>query len=1072
MQGAPPRTQRHNGPVSPALLTSYIKKAWAVKTLFHTYSTHKSSFNHIHLSACWNSLGHLARGADSGWHQEHATALAMLVEQTTAMVKTDSHIRVRELANIAHGVAKSGRGSSMGSLMEALARSIEWRLHDCNPQELANVAWAFAKAGQSDPALFTALATVAERCLPKFNAQEHANTAWAFATNGRTEEQLFTAMARVIEHRLGEFSTQGLANTAWAFAKAGHVDAQLFMTMSQRVQQIMDDFNAQDLANIAWAFAKLGHFDPKLFAALAKSAQWHNFNAQGLANAVWAFAKSGHLDAELFAALAKFIEGRLGDFNAQDLANASWAFAKACHLDEALFTAFARSAERCLDDFNSQDLVNTAWAFAKVGHFDDALFPAVAQSIIGRSLDELSAAHIANIAWAFAKAGQLDEQLLITLSRSAEQRVGDFSAHDLASTAWAFANAGQVDAQLFVALAKATEPLLDDFNEEDLDNAVWAFSKAGQQSIVQRLRKRKKHSSDAAASAALSRSVVDVSKCGRIIVAGGGIGGAAIAVALQLRGFDVIVLEADACFDARKQGYGLTIQRQDATRAMGINLASDDAPSTSHYTFSAEGEILGFFGEAFSNQGKERKEGENSGRFVHIPRQALRARIVELVRPGTIRWNSKLKDFACWCDAAGSRDQTNGVTVTLTDGTTLDAALLVGSDGIFSTVRRQLKLPGDRLNYVGLVVVLGIVSTISRDDQTFDGDEGNAGRVVVGDEALAVPLTHRRIFETVDGATRIYAMPFTTSSTMWQLSFPYAEDAALTLVKDPAALKAEILRRCGAWHEPVPDLLRATPLDCMSGYPVYDRELLEPGMLRPPVPQAKATKQAAATQPQRRVTLLGDAAHPMTPFKAQGANQALSDAVLLADCLADSVQMHGPHAGFDAALPSFERRMLNRSARMVVGSREKAKELHSAFAMQPARKVQRETGVDMQKAIRALRAKQIGAHSAADPRGLDAVVVAAIDGASSAQCSSRPKVAAKAGGSHDEKKRRQGQEPTTATGPKKQRQGSARLWGYVGEDWHKCVLVSTKKSGKLRVEWEDGTLSVLDADCTQPRSTE
>ena len=55
-------------------------------------------------------------------------------------------------------------------------------------------------------------------------------------------------------------------------------------------------------------------------------------------------------------------------------------------------------------------------------------------------------------------------------------------------------------------------------------------------------------------------------------------------------------------------------------------------------------------------------------------------------------------------------------------------------------------------------------------------------------------------FETVDGVTRIYAMPFTTTSTMWQLSFPYAEEAARVLVKDPAALKAEIVRRCAAWH--------------------------------------------------------------------------------------------------------------------------------------------------------------------------------------------------------------------------------------------------------------------------------
>lgn len=547
--------------------------------------------------------------------------------------------------------------------------------------------------------------------------------------------------------------------------------------------------------------------------------------------------------------------------------------------------------------------------------------------------------------WAFSKAGQPNAQLFTALARSAERRAGDFSAPDLANLAWSFANADQLDTQLFASLARSAEQLLDEFNDEELDNAEWAFLRAGQQNIVKRLRQRRKRSLSGAAAG----PVADASRCGRIVVAGGGIGGAAVAVALQSKGFDVVVLEADASFDARKQGYGLTIQRQDATQAMGIDLARDDAPSTSHYTFSADGHILGFYGEAFSSKSKDRQEAKNSGRFVHVPRQMLRGRIVEQVQPGTILWNSRLKSFSCWSEDNARRE--NGVTVTLMDGSTLDAALLIGADGIFSSVRRQLNLPGDRLNYVGLIVVLGIVPS-------------------------TVPLTRRRIFETVDGTTRIYAMPFTTSSTMWQLSFPYAEEAARTLVKDAAALKAEILHRCGKWHEPVPALLRNTPLDCMSGYPVYDRELLEPDVLRMPQTTVAAQMQPA---PHRRVTLIGDAAHPMTPFKAQGANQALSDAVLIADCLAESIRRYGPCAGLDAALPLFEQKMLSRSARMVIGSREKAKELHSALALQPSRKVQREAGVDMQRVVRYLRARGIGANNAADPSGLDAVVAEAIE---------------------------------------------------------------------------------------------
>jgi len=103
------------------------------------------------------------------------------------------------------------------------------------------------------------------------------------------------------------------------------------------------------------------------------------------------------------------------------------------------------------------------------------------------------------------------------------------------------------------------------------------------------------------------------------VIAGGGIGGAALAVALQNKGFDVVVLESDSSFDARKQGYGLTIQGYSSTiQALGINLAQDDAPSTSHYTFSDKGEVLGFFGEVFSKS-KDRQEPKILGGSSTFP---------------------------------------------------------------------------------------------------------------------------------------------------------------------------------------------------------------------------------------------------------------------------------------------------------------------------------------------------------------------------------------------------------------------------------------------------------------------
>ena len=940
---------------SPALLTANLKNAQSLDELFQHVANHEALFNHIHLSACWNAIGHLAQADRRPWFDAHAAALEALVARTTATVAASAEIRARELANIAHGVAKSGRGGAVGALMAALARAIERRVADCNAQELANVAWAFAKAGVLDGALFAALARAAERHLRNemFKAQELANTAWGFATAGHADAALFAALARSIERRLGDFSVQGLTNTAWAFAKAAHVDAPLFLAMAAVARQRVGDFGAQDVAHMAWAFAKLGQYHAELFAALARAAQAHleRFSVQGLANTVWAFAKAGHLDDALFGAFAAAIARRAADFNAQDVSNAAWAFAKACHTDHRLFAALARAAERCIDGFNAQDCVNTAWAFAKLGELDGALFAAVARLLAANGrLDELGAPRDASP----TSPGRLRRRRCATGRSSPRWRGRRRRAPPTLARAISQTSRGPsptLESSTRSSLARwrvrrsscsttsTTRPSITASGRSRGRGSRRSPSGCGsggsaRRAAAARAPTRRRPSTSRAADGSWWRAAASAAR--------------AAAAALQRRGFDVVVLEADASFDSRKQGYGLTIQRQDATQALGISLAADDAPSTSHYTFAADGAILGFYGEAFGAKSKGRQEADNSGRFVHIPRQVLRQRLVEQLRPGTIRWGSRLRSF---------EHSERGVTVTLTDGTSIDAALLVGSDGIFSTVRRQLDLAGDRLNYVGLIVVLGIV------------EEG---------AAAVPPLARRRIFETVDGTTRIYAMPFTTTSTMWQLSFPYGEDAARAARQGSAALKAEIVRRCGGWHEPIPALLRGTPLESMAGYPVYDRDLLEADVLRKPGKEKE--KKGAPPAAQRRVTLIGDAAHPMTPFRAQGANQALSDAVLLADALVEGIAAHGAKAGVDAALPGFERKMLSRSARTVIGSREKAKELHSSLALQPARKVQREAGgVDMPKVVEVLRAGGIGAHSATEKRGLDALVAEAIE---------------------------------------------------------------------------------------------
>ncbi|MEZ7497221.1 NAD(P)/FAD-dependent oxidoreductase [Flavobacterium sp. Arc3] len=395
-----------------------------------------------------------------------------------------------------------------------------------------------------------------------------------------------------------------------------------------------------------------------------------------------------------------------------------------------------------------------------------------------------------------------------------------------------------------------------------------------------------------------SPPIADTENYPHVAIIGGGIGGVALAVACLHRGIPFTLYERDSGFEARSQGYGLTLQQASkAIEGLGIFSLEEGVISTRHLVHTTDGKVIGEWGMRKWIQSEEKKTPKRTN--VHIARQSLRLALLEQLRgQDAVKWGHQLVDFKKSDDKGiDLRFEVNG------EIKSAKADLVVGADGIRSAVRKLLI--GDDitpLRYLDCIVILGICPLAAL-------------------EGVDSPLLDSAtVFQTANGNERIYIMPYDSESVMWQLSFPMSEEEAKALsAKGPKALKEEACRRT-QWHDPIPQILAATLETQVSGYPVYDRELLSAELLEKGGP----------------VTLIGDAAHPMSPFKGQGANQALLDALALARGITRECRplSQWREAGVrKSVLTTFESKMLERSATKVKHSAEAAQFLHSEIVL-------------------------------------------------------------------------------------------------------------------------------------------
>ncbi len=94
-----------------------------------------------------------------------------------------------------------------------------------------------------------------------------------------------------------------------------------------------------------------------------------------------------------------------------------------------------------------------------------------------------------------------------------------------------------------------------------------------------------------------SYPVPDKENYPHVAIIGGGIGGVALAVACLHRGIPFTLYERDSGFDARSQGYGLTLQQASkAIEGLGIFSLKEGVVSTRHLVHTTEGKVVGEWG--------------------------------------------------------------------------------------------------------------------------------------------------------------------------------------------------------------------------------------------------------------------------------------------------------------------------------------------------------------------------------------------------------------------------------------------------------------------------------------------
>ena len=336
---------------------------------------------------------------------------------------------------------------------------------------------------------------------------------------------------------------------------------------------------------------------------------------------------------------------------------------------------------------------------------------------------------------------------------------------------------------------------------------------------------------------------------GPVAIIGGGIGGLTAALSLQHFGVPVRVFEQARALREIGAGVTVTPNAMSVLDFLGIGPAlAEQAGETLRYSVRSAAD------------GRELERGPDPGSFAtefgaaycNLHRGDLHRALTEAVTksdPDAIVLDRRFDHLEQGGD---------GVIAHFSNRTSFEAPALIGADGGASAVRDDV-FGGQNASYTGHVALRALVP-ITRVPQAIRADP-YALYVGAGRSLIHYPLRRQTTMNLLGNA----------QAPQWQ-----AEGWSI-----PATV-GEFLGLFDDFPEPVRELIAAIPGDALFKWGLRDREPL-PGWTR------------------GRVTMLGDAAHPMTPYLGQGACMAIEDGLILGRAVAASQTLAEAFSRYEAA---------------------------------------------------------------------------------------------------------------------------------------------------------------------------